>query len=80
MKTTTDTTDATKQYMLAKFGPVMTLDDLAAVLDRSVGGIRLGLRTDAPWAQQLRQARRKVGKRVYFVTAGVAAFLSDEQN
>lgn len=72
------TTTTTTEHLLEKHGPLMTLDALAALLDRSVGGIRLGLRTEAPWAQQLRQARRKVGKRVYFRTLDVAKFVDGD--
>lgn len=68
----------TETHLLEKHGPLMTLDALAHLLDRSVGGIRLGLRTDAPWAVQLKQARRKVGKRVYFRTAEVARFVDGD--
>ncbi len=68
----------TEAHMLAQFGPLMTYQALAGVLSRSVGGLRLGLRTEAPWAQQLRQARRRVGKRVYFHTATIAKFVDGE--
>lgn len=68
----------TEAHLLEKFGPLMPLPALATLLNRSVGGIRLGLRTDAPWAQQLRQARRKIGKRVYFRTADVAKFVDGD--
>lgn len=68
----------TETHLLEKHGPLMTLDALAALLDRSVGGIRLGLRTDAPWATQLKQARRKVGRRVYFRTSLVARLVDGD--
>lgn len=68
----------TETHLLEKHGPLMTLDALAHLLDRSVGGIRLGLRTDAPWAVRLKQARRKVGKRVYFRTSEVARFVDGD--
>lgn len=68
----------TETHLLEKHGPLMTLPAVAALLDRSVGGIRLGLRSNAPWAMQLRQARRKLGKRVYFRTSLVAALVDGE--
>lgn len=72
------TTMTTEIHLLEKHGPLMTLDALAHLLDRSVGGIRLGLRTNAPWALQLNRARRKVGKRVYFRTVDVAKLVDGE--
>lgn len=72
------TSSPTQAYLLEKHGPMMTLDALAALLDRSVGGVRLGLRTNVPWAEQLKKARKKVGKRVYFRTVDVARFVDGE--
>lgn len=69
----------TQEYLLEKCGPLMTLEQLATLLDRSVGGVRLGLRSNAPWAIKLNEARRKVGKRVYFKTFDVARFVDGEK-
>ena len=70
---------ATENHLLQTYGPLMTLDQLATMLNRSVGGVRLGLRTSAPWAIKLQSARRKVGRRVYFRTTAVASFIDDAE-
>ena len=73
------TTMTTETHLLEKHGPLMTLDALAHLLDRSVGGIRLGLRTNnAPWQVHLNRARLRVGRRVYFRTVDVAKLVDGE--
>ncbi|HEX7643018.1 MAG TPA: DNA-binding protein [Burkholderiaceae bacterium] len=63
----------TKQY-----GPLLSLAQLAQILDRSTEGLRIGLRADAEWSRQINAARLKLGRRVYFRTADIAKVLGDQ--
>lgn len=64
--------------LLQRFGPLLSVVQLAAVLHRSPDGLRVSLRTDTVWAARINQARIKIGRRVYFRTSQVADVLSDE--
>lgn len=63
----------TKQY-----GPLLSISQLANVLDRSAEGLRLSLRTDSEWTRPINAAKLKLGRRVYFRTAEIAKVLSGE--
>lgn len=62
----------TTQLLTEKYGPLLTLTELADILDRSREGLRLTLRGDSELAKQLGAARLKIGRRVHFKTAVVA--------
>jgi len=65
--------------LLDRFGPLLRIGQLAALLDRSPDGLRNSLRLPAGEAmQRLKEARVKVGRRVYFRTSEVAKVLGDE--
>ena len=61
----------TKQY-----GPLLSIAQLAKVLDRSAEGLRISLRTDSGWSKNINAAKLKLGRRVYFRTAEIALILS----
>ena len=63
--------------LLHRFGPLLSIAQLAAILDRSPDGLRIGLRTTNEWAQRINKARLKIGRRVYFRTCQIAEILSD---
>lgn len=46
--------------------PLLSLTDLAGVLDRSPDGLRLTLASDNELSRQLSPARKKYGGRIYF--------------
>ncbi len=46
--------------------PLMTLDGLAALLARTPAGLRATLHSNTGFGQSLRDARVKLGRRVYF--------------
>jgi hypothetical protein len=64
--------------LLQRFGPLLSIAQLAAVLDRSPDGLRISLRTTNEWAQRINKTRLKIGQRVYFRTSQIAELLSDE--
>lgn len=68
----------TEEILIGKYGPLMTLAQLAEVLGRSPDGLRLSLRLDNELSRRLTQEKKKLGRRVYFRAAGVARLI-DEQ-
>lgn len=67
-----------EEALTQKYGPLMSAAQLATVLDRSVEGLRISLRSDSEWSKPINSARLKLGRRVYFRTAEVAKVLSGE--
>ncbi len=64
--------------LLQRFGLLLSIAQLATVLDRSPDGLRISLRATNGWAQRINKARLKIGRRVYFRTSQIAQLL-DEQ-
>lgn len=60
----------TKQY-----GPLLSIAQLAWVLDRSPDGLRKSLRSNTEWSRKTNAAKVKLGRRVYFRTADIAMLL-----
>lgn len=65
----------TESYLLEKYGPLLSLEQLAGLLDRSVDGFRLTLAQDGEIATKFNPARKKIGRRVYFRSSMVAQVL-----
>jgi hypothetical protein len=63
---------ATRNILIAKFGVLMSLEDLASVLGRSPEGLRVTIRSNSELGLKLREARSKVGRRVRFRTESIA--------
>lgn len=59
-----------------EYGPLLSVAQLAKVLNRSAEGLRISLRTESDWSKPLNAAKLKLGRRVYFRTAEVANVLS----
>ncbi|MBC3806748.1 DNA-binding protein [Undibacterium seohonense] len=57
------------------YGPLLTITQLAKVLGRSAEGLRIGLRTDSDWVRRVNSTKIKLGRRIYFKTAGIAQIL-----
>lgn len=64
--------------LLQRFGPLLSIAQLATVLDRSPDGLRISLRATNEWALGINKARLKIGGRVYFRTSQIAQLI-DEQ-
>lgn len=67
----------TENFLLEKYGPLLSLTQLAVLLHRSVDGLRLSLRQGGELAAKFNPARKKIGRRVYFRTALVAPVLDE---
>ena len=66
----------TEQALVEKYGPLMTLLQVAELLDRSPEGLRITIRGSNALGRQLMLARVKIGRRVHF-KAGLIARLID---
>jgi hypothetical protein len=67
-----------EEILIQRFGPLLSLANLAVILDRSPDGLRVSLSSGSVWASRVNRARLKIGRRVYFRTSQVAEILSDE--
>jgi len=65
-----------EQFLLEKYGPVLSLSQLAGLLDRSTDGLRLSLLSNSDLSRKLNPARLKIGRRVYFQTLLVAKVIT----
>lgn len=54
---------------------LLTLDQLATLLHRAPSGLRSSLQSNTPFGAQLRAARVKLGRRVYFRLDKIAAMI-----
>jgi hypothetical protein len=63
--------------LLDRYGPLLSINQLATVLDRSPEGLRISLRSSGEWSTKINSARLKVGRRVYFRTSQVADLLAN---
>ena len=63
--------------LLDRFGPLLSISQLASVLDRSPEGLRISLRGSSTWSVKLNTTRLKIGRRVYFRTSQVAQLFAD---
>jgi|CXWL01.1.fsa_nt_gi hypothetical protein len=68
-----------EESLIAKFGPLMSLAGLAALLDRSPEAARMFLRSNCALAYEINTAKLKVGRRLYFRTVEIARFLSGNE-
>lgn len=67
-----------EEALVQKYGPLLSVAQLAQILDRSTEGLRVSLRGGgSPWIDHINSARLKIGRRVYFRTAEIAKFLAE---
>ncbi|MGB5108572.1 MAG: plasmid-related protein [Formosimonas sp.] len=69
----------TKEYLLQKFGPLLSLKEVAQVLKRSPNGIRVCGYRSTPIGQKLKDAQIKIGRRIYFSAEKIAELI-DQSN
>ncbi|AOW14540.1 plasmid-related protein [Hydrogenophaga crassostreae] len=65
-----------EETLLQRYGPLLSISQLATVLDRSADGLRISLRSSNEWSCRLNTSRLKIGRRVYFRTSEVAELLA----
>lgn len=68
---------STLDFLLQKYGPSLTLEDLAEVLKRKPSGIRSVLsRDEDDWAKEINKKKVYIGRRVYFPAEAIAELLA----
>lgn len=68
----------TQQILIDRYGPYLTLEQLADLLHREPQSLRTSLRQESNALAPLAKARRKVGRRMYFKAADVADFMEHQ--
>lgn len=58
----------TEEYLLNRFGPLMSIPGIATLLGRSPDGVRVSLYSDTDISQKLKPAMIQIGRRVFFRT------------
>ena len=66
-----------EDILIKQYGALLSIAQLAKVLDRSPDGLRISLRSHSELSAKINTTRIKVGRRVYFKTAEIARFLSE---
>lgn len=70
----------TETMLLSQFNsPLLSLEQVARVLDRSPDGLRITLSGDTELARRLRPARKKIGRRVLFSVSELARLIDESQ-
>jgi len=73
--------NSTLKYLQKAYGPLMSLEALAKTLDRSPQGLHVSLNTKSEISTAINSTKRKIGRRVYFRTEGIAKMIDgDNQN
>jgi hypothetical protein len=67
-----------EKILLGKYGPLLTLSQLAELLDRSPEGLRISLNSNTPLSRFLKPKRLKIGRRVYFRSNHIAELLDGQ--
>ncbi|RMM67935.1 hypothetical protein ALQ74_200134 [Pseudomonas savastanoi pv. glycinea] len=60
-----------EEYLLDRFGPLMSMAQVADLLDRSPDGFRVAMYTDSDLSRKLKPTVVRVGRRVFFRTIQV---------
>ena len=62
---------STEEYLLSRFGPLISLANIAELLNRSADGLRVSLYSDTDLSRKLKPTMVRIGRRVYFRTLQV---------
>jgi len=65
----------TEKILIERYGPYLTLEQLAELLHREPQSLRTSLRLESHALAPLARMRRKVGRRMYFRATDVADFM-----
>jgi hypothetical protein len=64
-----------EEILVKEYGPLMSLSELAMILDRTPAGLRSSLRSSGDWINGINAARLRLGRRIYFKTSEIANVL-----
>ena len=63
------------EALIKQYGPLLSINQLAAILDRSPDGVRTTLRSSGEWVNKVNATRLGPGRRLYFRAVQVADVL-----
>ena len=69
--------NTTLDYLQNKYGPLISMDALATIFDRSKEGMRVSLHSDSEFSKAINSARKKCGRRVYFKAVEIAKIIDE---
>jgi len=70
----------TEAILLSQFNtPLLSLEQVAQILDRSPDGLRITLSGNSELARRLRPARKRFGRRVLFSVTELARFIDESE-
>lgn len=73
--------NSTLNYLLVRYGPVLTIVQLAETLSRKPAGLRAALQeSEACWVKTLNARKTRIGRRVYFPADVIAALIDGQAN
>lgn len=64
-----------EETLVTQYGPLLTITQLAKILNRSPEGLRISLRSSSEWVCKVNASRFRLGRRVYFRTIEIATIL-----
>ncbi|MFZ2220487.1 MAG: DNA-binding protein [Rhodoferax sp.] len=67
-----------EEFLNQEYGPLLSIVQLAKVLNRSPEGLRISLRTPSEWSDKINETKLKLGRRVYYRTAEISVLLSGQ--
>lgn len=74
-----DLVSGTYRYLLANYGPLLTLKHVAELMHTTPNGVRMAIvRRRQPFAAALAGAQRRLGRRIYFEARRVASVIDHE--
>ena len=65
----------TEETLIKQYGPLLSINQLAAILDRSPDGLCTTLRSFREWVNKINATPLKSGRRLYFRTVEFADVL-----
>lgn len=66
---------AAEGTLIKQHGPLFSINQLAAIHDRSPDGLRTTLRSSGEWVSKINAIRLRIARRLYFRTVEVAHVL-----
>jgi hypothetical protein len=66
---------AAEETLIKMYGSLLSINQLAGILDRSPDGLGTTLRSSGEWINKINATRLRSGRRLYFCTVEVAEVL-----
>ena len=64
-----------EETLIMQYGPLLSISQLAAILDRSPDGLRITLKSSGEWVNKINATLLRLGHRLYFSAVEVADVL-----